>query len=255
MNNKASRQVWICWAVGVLLTGVSTLLSAATTQVAVAANFAAPAREIAHAFTEYSGHEAVLSFGATGQFYTQITNDAPFEVFLAADDHRPQRAVEEGHGVEGSVFTYAVGQLVLYTPDRDVTLDAAYLKSGAFRKLALANPQTAPYGAAAVETLEHLGLFDDLKRKIIQGQNIGQTFQFVETGNAELGFVALGQVAQNGRGSSWLVPAELYTPIRQDAVLLVKGKDNPAALEFLSFLQTEPALAIMKKYGYAVTTP
>lgn|SRR5690625_25786 len=255
MNNKIARQAWLRWVAGLLLSSLSSLLYAATTQVAVAANFAEPAREIARAFAEHSGHEAVLSFGATGQFYTQITNDAPFEVFLAADQHRPQRAVDEGHGVEGSRFTYAIGQLVLYTPDNDVALDADYLQNAIFKKIAVANPRTAPYGTAAIETLKNLQVYDELKGKIIQGQNISQTFQFVQTGNAELGFVALGQVAQNEQGSSWLVPADLYQPIKQDAVLLVKGQDNPAALEFLRFLHTEPAQEIIKKYGYAVAAP
>ena len=225
---------------------------AASTHVAVAANFTDAAKEISELFAQETGHEAVLSFGATGQFYTQIANGAPFEILLAADNKRPTLAVTEGYGVEGTVFTYAIGQLVLYTIQADEELGVDYLKAGDFNKLAIANPETAPYGLAAVETLNNLDLYDALQDKLIQGQNIGQTYQFVETGNAEVGFVALGQVAQTDEGSRWIVPADLYTPIEQDAVLLVKGEDNPAAVEFLEFLQTDAAKDIITKYGYAV---
>lgn len=244
---------WVGASICAALLSVSGGVQAATAHVAVAANFTDAAKELAQVFAEQTEHEVMLSFGATGQFYTQIANDAPFEVFLAADNIRPQRAVDEGLGVDGSVFTYATGQLVLYSATDDIDLDESYLQNAAFSKIAMANPDTAPYGVAAVETLEHLDLYDALKDKVIQGQNIGQTFQFVETGNAELGFVAMGQIAANNKGSRWVVPADFYTPIEQDAVLLEKGKDNPAATEFLGFLQSAPALAIIKSYGYAVT--
>lgn len=234
------------------MTLTATNLFAATTNVAVAANFTDAAKEISTAFTQETGHEAILSFRTTGQFYTQIVNGAPFEVLLAADNKRPTLSVSEGYGVDGSVFTYAVGQLVLYTIQDDQELNVEYLQAGNFNKLAIANPETAPYGLAAVETMNSLDLYEALKGKIIQGQSIGQTYQFVETGNAEVGFVALGQVAQTDRGSRWVVPADLYTPIEQDAVLLIKGQDNPAAVEFLEFLKTDTARDIIKKYGYAV---
>lgn len=230
----------------------TTNVSAATTNVAVAANFTEAAKEISAAFAQETGHEAILSFGATGQFYTQIVNGAPFEILLAADNKRPALAVAEGHGVDGSPFTYAVGQLVLYTIQDNEELNAEYLQAGNFNKLAIANPDTAPYGLAAVETMNSLDLYEKLKGKIIQGQSIGQTYQFVETGNAEVGFVALGQVAQTKQGSRWIVPTDLYTPIEQDAVLLLKGQDNPAAVEFLEFLKSETARDIITKYGYAV---
>lgn len=225
---------------------------AASAHVAVAANFTDAAKELAELFTQTTEHEVVLSFGATGQFYTQIAHGAPFEILLAADNERPKRAIAEGYGVEGSDFTYAIGQLVLYSVEEGLALDETFLHEQDFEKIAIANPKTAPYGLAAVETLEHLGLYDALKGKIIQGQNIGQTYQFVETANAAVGFVALGQVAQNKRGTRWVVPVEFYTPIEQGAVLLVKGKDNPAALAFLEFLGEDTAKEIIKKYGYAV---
>lgn len=226
--------------------------NAATTNVAVAANFTDAATEVAAAFAEATEHKAVLSFGATGQFYTQIANEAPFEVFLAADDKRPTQAVNEGYGVEDTVFTYAVGQLVLYSADEAKVTGPDTLKESNFNQISIANPDTAPYGVAAVETMTALGLYDDLKPKIVQGQNIGQAYQFVQTGNAEVGFVALGQVSKTDAGSRWVVPQNLYEPIRQDAVLLKKGNDNPAATAFLEFLKGEQAAEIIKKYGYAL---
>lgn len=232
--------------------GFCSTATAASTNIAVAANFTEAAKEIAAAFAASTGHEAILSFGATGQFYTQITKDAPFEVFLAADDKRPARAVDEGYGVPGSVFTYAIGQLVLYSADENRSLDADALARGDFIKIAIANPETAPYGVAAVQTMTTLGVHDTLKPKIIQGQNIGQTYQFVQTGNAELGLVALGQVSQTRGGSRWAVPQALYDPIRQDAVLLKKGSDNPAAIAFIEFLKSDEAGGMIEKYGYAL---
>lgn len=239
-----------------LLLGFSACLPfaahAETTNVAVAANFTDAAAEIATAFANATEHEAVLSFGATGQFYTQITQGAPFDVLLAADDIRPEQAVSEGLGVDGSVFTYAIGQLVLYSADADLVSGPQTLEDGDFRQIAIANPETAPYGVAAMETMEALGLTNALQPKIVQGQNIGQAFQFVETGNAELGFVALGQVALTQSGSRWAVPQELYEPIRQDAVLLETGQDNAAAVAFLDFLKGPEARAIIERYGYAL---
>lgn len=232
--------------------GMASAAAAATASVAVAANFTDAATEIAAAFAKATEHEAVLSFGATGQFYTQITQEAPFEVFLAADDTRPTRAVEEGYGVDGSVFTYAIGQLVLYSAEKDRVTGPDSLKSNDFQKISIANPETAPYGLAAVQTMTALEVYDTLQPKIVQGQNIGQAYQFVQTGNAEIGFVALGQVSQTDAGSHWAVPQELYEPIRQDAVLLTKGNENPAAIAFLEFLKGDIAGAIIEKYGYAL---
>jgi len=234
----------------------TTLLASAaqaeTVNVAVAANFTDAANEIAAAFAEATDHEAVLSFGATGQFYTQITQGAPFEVFLAADDERPTLAVTEGYGVEGSVFTYAIGQLVLYSIEEGKVTGPETLEQGDFKQISIANPETAPYGAAAIEAMQALNVYDALKDKIVQGQSIAQAYQFVETGNAEVGFVALGQVSQTDVGSRWIVSQDLYQPIKQDAVLLTTGKDNPAATAFLEFLKGDEAAAIIEKYGYAL---
>ncbi|MET0169791.1 MAG: molybdate ABC transporter substrate-binding protein [Aliihoeflea sp.] len=240
----------------ILAIATTTLLASAahadSVNVAVAANFTDAANEIAAAFAQASDHEAILSFGATGQFYTQITQGAPFQILLAADDERPTQAVEEGYGVDGSVFTYAIGQLVLYSIEDGKVTGPETLETGDFQQIAIANPETAPYGKAAVETMEALGVYENLRPKIVQGQNIGQAYQFVETGNAEVGFVALGQVSQTDAGSRWLVPQEHYETIRQDAVLLKTGENNPAAAAFLEFLQGDEATAIIEKYGYAL---
>ncbi|UHD47849.1 molybdate ABC transporter substrate-binding protein [Aureimonas altamirensis] len=228
------------------------MAQAETVNVAVAANFTDAANEIAAAFADATEHDAVLSFGATGQFYAQITQGAPFQVFLAADDERPALAVREGYGVDGTVFTYAIGQLVLYSAEAGKVTGPETLKAGNFQRIAIANPETAPYGAAAVDTMKALEVYDNLTSKIVQGQSIGQAYQFVETGNAEVGFVALGQVSQTDAGSRWVVPQKLYQPIRQDAVLLKTGEDNPAALAFLDFLKGEEAGAIIRRFGYAI---
>ncbi|WP_370642279.1 molybdate ABC transporter substrate-binding protein [Afifella sp. H1R] len=241
------------FAAGLLVAAVSlpaSMAAAAETNVAVAANFTEAAKEIAAAFKEKTGDEAALSFGSTGQLYTQISQDAPFEVFLAADDERPAKAITEGYAVEGSDFTYAIGKIVLWSTDADLVTGEDTLTSGDFDKISIANPTTAPYGAAAVEAMKALGVYDDLEPKIVQGNNIAQAFQFVQTGNAELGFVALSQIAASDEGSRWEVPADLYTPIKQDAVLLKKGEESEAAKAFLDFLKGPEAGAIIEKYGY-----
>ena len=225
---------------------------AGDTNVAVAANFTDAAKEIATAFKQKTGHEAVLSFGSSGQFYTQITQDAPLQIMLSADEERPKKLVDDGLAVPESRFTYAIGKLVLWSKTPDFVKGEETLKDGAFTKLSIANPTAAPYGAAAVETLNALKLYETLQPKIVQGTNITQTFQFIDTGNAELGFIGLSQLAGNPGGSRWLVPQTLYTPIRQDAVLLKKGAVNEAATAFLSFLKGPEARAIIEKYGYEV---
>jgi molybdate transport system substrate-binding protein len=224
--------------------------AAATVSVAVASNFSAVAEDLAKAFKARTGDDLKLSFGSTGGLYAQITQGAPFEVFLSADDKRAQKAVEDGFGVDGTVFTYAIGKLVLYGAGTDLIAGEATLTAGNFQKLAIADPESAPYGAAAVETLKALELYDALVSKLVTGENISQTLQFVESGNAELGFVALSQVIGKTGGSQWLVPADLYTPIRQDALLLKTGEQNPAALVFLDYLKSDAAAAIIKKAGY-----
>lgn len=241
-----------------VLATISVLLApglarAGETLVAVAANYTAPVKEIAAAFEKKTGDKVNFAFGSTGQLYTQITQGAPFEAFFAADDERPVQAEAEGFGVPGSSFTYAVGTLVLWSAKPGlVDAKGEVLKSGGFAKLAIANPKGAPYGAAAVETLKKLGLYETLEPKIVQGNNISQAHQFVATGNAEIGFVALSQVALDPAGSRWVVPQALYTPIHQDAVLLKKGAANPVASAFLAFQKSPEALAVLKKYGYGV---
>jgi molybdate transport system substrate-binding protein len=224
--------------------------AAETVNVAVAANFTDAANEIVALFEASTGHDAVLSFGATGALYTQITQAAPFDILLAADDERPALAVAERHGVAGTVFPYAIGKVVLYSADPALVTAEDTLRSGAFSHVAIANPATAPYGRAAVEAMTALGFYDAIAPKIVQGQNITQTFQFVETGNAELGFVALSQIIATDAGSRWLVPEELYEPIRQDAVLLVHGASNEAAIAFMDFLRGPEADAVIEKFGY-----
>lgn len=226
--------------------------AAETVNVAVAANFTAVAEDLAALFEAKGEHKVELSFGATGQLYTQITQAAPFGIFLAADTDRPQKAIEEGLAVDGSFFVYAEGRLVLYAPGRDVA-DGETALAGEFNKLAIADPAAAPYGKAAVETLTALGLIDALTPKLVQGENISQTLQFIESGNAELGLVAASQVL--GKPDQWLVPAQLHEPIAQGAVLLKEGETNPAALAFLDFLQSEEAVAVIEAAGYSVPTP
>jgi molybdate transport system substrate-binding protein len=223
-------------------------------QVAVAANFTAPIQAIAKEFEADTGHKLVAAYGATGQFYTQIKNGAPFEVFLAADDTTPAKLEKEGDTVPGSRFTYAVGKLALWSAKEGYVDDkGAVLKANQYRHLSIADPKAAPYGLAATQVLAKLDLTDATKDKIVTGQNITQAYQFVSTGNAELGFVALSQVYKDGKvtsGSAWLVPADLHDPIKQDAVILTKGKDSAAARALVEYLKGPKAAAVIKSYGY-----
>lgn len=239
-------------AAGAFILSAAPPASAGQVQVAVAANFTAPAKEIAAAFKDKTGDDAALSFGASGQFYAQIQQGAPFQVFLSADADRPKAAVDAGLAVAGSRFTYAIGKLVLWSKSLDVSKGDEALKAGAFAKLAIANPKSAPYGAAAVETMTKLGVYEAIQPKIVQGNSIAQAFEFVDTGNAELGFVALSQLANVTAGSRWLAPQTLYAPIRQDAVLLKTGADDQTAKAFLAFLKGPEARAIIEKYGYGL---
>jgi molybdate transport system substrate-binding protein len=235
-----------------LLAGTSA--QAGQVQVAVAANFSEPMRELARRFEARSGHKALLTFGATGKFYAQVRNGAPFEVLLAADQRTPQRLDEDGAAVPGSRFTYAIGKLVLWSPKADlVDAQGAVLRDGPFRHLAVASANTAPYGAAALQVLERLGLREQLNGRMVIGENITQTYQFVASGNAELGFVALSQVMVDGvlrEGSAWFVPQDFYAMIQQDAVLLAKGSSNPAAQALMEYLRGEEAAQIIRRYGY-----
>lgn len=238
----------------VSMLGLALAAQAAEVSVAVAANFTAPMQRIAPLFEQDTGHKALLAFGSTGRFYAQIKNGAPFDVLLAADDETPAKLEQEGQGVTGSRYTYAIGKLVLWSKQPDlVDGQGQVLRTVKFNKLALADPKLAPYGAAAIETLTRLGLLDQLTPKFVQGENIAQAYQFVATENAQLGFVALSQVYADGRlsqGSGWIVPASLHNPIRQDALLLARGKDNPAAVALLQYLHGEKSRAIIRAYGY-----
>lgn len=223
-------------------------------QVAVAANFTAPIQAIAKDFEKDTGHKLVASFGATGQFYSQIKNGAPFEVFLSADDTTPEKLENEGETVKGSRFTYAIGTLALWSPKAGYVDDKGeVLKKNDYKHLSIANPKAAPYGLAATQVLAKLNLTEATKGKLVEGQNITQAFQFVSTGNAELGFVALSQIYKDGKvsnGSAWIVPANLHDPIKQDAVILNKGKDNAAAKALVDYLKGPKAAEVIKSYGY-----
>ncbi|MCC6134802.1 MAG: molybdate ABC transporter substrate-binding protein [Gammaproteobacteria bacterium] len=241
---------------GLMFAASGGSVQAAEVQVAVAANFTAPMQKIAAEFEKDTGHKALLAFGATGKFYAQIKNGAPFQVFLAADDQTPAKLETEGDTVPGSRFTYAIGTLVLWSAKPGyVDEQGAVLKKGQFKHLAIANPKTATYGTAAVAVLTKLGLLETIQPKLVTGENISQTYQFIMTGNAELGFVALSQVMLDDKltgGSAWIVPTHLHEPIRQDAVILVKGKDQPAAKALIDYLKGKKATTIIQSYGYAL---
>jgi molybdate transport system substrate-binding protein len=229
--------------------------------VAVAANFAAPMQKIAQAFEQDTGHKALLAFGATGKFYAQIKNGAPFAVLLSADDETPARLEKEGVAIAGTRFTYAIGRLALWSKnpllvdDKGQVLLSNATDKNSFKKIAIADPKLAPYGAAAIEVLDRMGALAKVRPKLVQGDSIGQAFQFVMTENAELGFVALSQILIGGRitqGSVWVVSQNLYTPLRQDAVLLPLGENNAAALALMKYMRTDRAQAIIRAYGYTL---
>lgn len=249
--NKSIRLLTV---IGLMTVSINS--HAETTIVAVAANFTKPMTEIAELFEKTTGHSAKLSFGASGKFVAQIENAAPFEVFLSADDKAPAKLEQSGLAVANSYFTYAIGKLVLWSATANLVDDQGeILSKGGFKHIALADPKLAPYGAAAIEVLKNKNLLSKLQPLFVQGENIAQTYQFVSTGNAELGFVALSQVMENGKvtsGSAWQIPENLYTPIRQDVVLLKKGEGNPAAPALIAFLKTPEAKAIISKYGYGL---
>jgi len=219
-------------------------------RIAVAANFTAAAKEIGALFAQATGHEASYSFGSTGQLYAQITQGAPFEFFLAADQARPAQAVAAGLAVADTRFTYAAGRLVLFSKDESLVTDETTLHNPSITKIAVANPVTAPYGAAAVAALQALEVYARLAPRLVCGNNIAQTYQFVATGNAELGFVALSQLVRHNEGSRWLVPDHLHPALAQDAVLLRRGADNRAARRFMVFLKGPAAAAVKMRYGY-----
>ncbi|HEY9096712.1 MAG TPA: molybdate ABC transporter substrate-binding protein [Hydrogenophaga sp.] len=242
----------------VLLVGplwMATAAQADEIPVAVAANFAAPFKEIAAAFEEQTGHTVVASFGSTGKLYAQIKHGAPFEAFLAADDETPKKLIGEGAAVAGTPFTYAVGKLVLWSARSGVVDEAGgVLQRGGFAHIAMANPKLAPYGAAAWQTMTRLGVHERLRPKIVTADSIAQAHQFVSSGNSELGFLAMSQVLKEGEveGSVWVVPADLYDAIQQDAVLLTQGKGKAGALALMKFLQGDKARALIRSFGYGL---
>lgn len=250
---KTKSVALFCSCVAALLWAAPGQSWAGEANAAVAANFIKPMKEIAARFEEKTGHKVTLSFGSTGKLYAQIRNGAPFDLFLSADSATPARLEQEGQGVAGSRFTYATGRLALWSPKEGyVDQGGEVLKKGEFRHVAIGNPKTAPYGVAARQVLEGMGLWAGIGPRIVQGENIAQTHQFVASGNAELGFIALSQTkdAASAGGSLWIVPQELYSPIEQDAILLQHGKDNAAARELLAFLKGDAARAVIKAYGY-----
>ena len=249
----------LLWVLAGSLIGAAT--QAGEVMVAVAANFTAPMQKIAQAFEQDTGHKAQLAFGATGKFYAQIKNGAPFAVLLAADDETPTRIEKEGLAVAGTRFTYATGRLALWSKSPNLVDDKGeVLRSNRFEKLgiqkiAIADPKLAPYGIAAMEVINKMGVQAVVTPKLVQGESIGQAYQFVSTENAQLGFVALSQISFDGRitqGSAWVVPQSMHTPLKQDAVLLNSGKDNTAALALLKYLQADKAKTIIRQYGYAL---
>jgi molybdate transport system substrate-binding protein len=237
----------------------ATYAHAADVQVAVAANFARPLQRIGELFAAATGHQLKVSSGATGKFYSQIVAGAPFEVLLAADDDTPARLVAEGHAVAGTRFTYAIGRLVLWSA-RPGVVDAqgAVLADARIGHVAIANPKTAPYGAAALQVLTSRGLAEALAPRLVTAESIAQAYQFVATGNAQIGFVALSQLRAPGKpagGSMWLVPQHLHHELKQGAVLLAAGRNNPAARELLAFLRAEAAQTIIREHGYGLPSP
>lgn len=235
-----------------LITAIMTPQAyAGETLVAVATNFTKVARELALVFEKQTGHRVRLSFGSTGKIYAQVIKGAPFDLFLAADQIRPKKLADEGYAT-GEPFTYAIGQLVLYSATEDLSTGEASLISDSVNRIAIANPKIAPYGAAAIETLKSFNMLDKLKHKIVRGESVAQAYQFVFTKNAEIGFVARAQMKDTTRGTFWPVPENLHTPIKQDAIQLKNGANNFATKEFVTFLKGKTARKIILKAGYSL---
>jgi molybdate transport system substrate-binding protein len=250
---KSIDLVWKHGLIALCLLLAGRPLNAAEVSVAVASNFLAPMQRIAAAFEQDTGHKARLAFGSTGKFYAQIKNGAPFQLLLAADEETPRRMEQEGLGVSGSRATYAVGRLVLYSATPGLVDDKGLVLATPFSRLSLADPKLAPYGAAAVQTLIKLGHWQRLQPQLVTGESVGQAFQFVASGNAQLGFVAMSQVMTDGQmrgGSFWLVPQALHAPLKQDMLLLKSAQNNPAALSLVRYLLGDKARSLMRAYGY-----
>ena len=241
---------------GLFLLGASAITAAETVHVAVAANFVEPLKTISGQFEKATGHKVMITSGSTGKIYAQIKNGAPYDLFLAADAKTPAKLEQENAIVPKSRFTYAIGKLALWSAKPGyVDNKGDILKKQPFSHLAIASPKLAPYGLAAMQTLEKLGLYKTLQPRIVQGENIGQTYQFVASGNAELGFVALSQIYKDGKvksGSAWIVDTDDYQPIRQDAVMLPKARDNAAAVALMTYLKSDASRQVLQSYGYAL---
>jgi len=248
------KKIKLVSIIGILILNFTCSCLAETVHVAVAANFTNAAKDIAKAFREKTGHEVILSFGASGLLYTQIKEGAPFHVFLSADKEFTQKLVEDNFGVATSRFTYAIGTLVLWSKKSDIILNEQVLKNGQFSRISIANPAIAPYGSAAIEVMTALKVYDSLKSRLVRGNSISQAFQFIDTGNAEIGFVALSQIIDRKDGIFWQIPQNLYTQIRQEAILLKSAEQNSAAKEFLVFLNGSAAHDLIRKYGYGIFT-
>ena len=249
------KRIMLAWCLGIIACTVVTPVFAEQMLVAVAANFIPPFRELAIEFEKSTGHQLQVAVGSSGNFYSQIKNGAPFDVFFSADHERPQKLEEEGLGVKDTRFTYAIGRLVLWSSNAGLIKGEETLSSKNYTHLAITNPKNAPYGLAAMQVMQKLRIWDKLQPQhiIIMGENISQTMGFVESGKAELGFVALSQVLDpnlKGKGSRWDVPNNLHEPIRQDVILLMKGKDNPAAKALMEFIGGPQAKTIIERYGY-----
>lgn len=227
---------------------------AAELKVAVASNFVNVLKEIAVEFQKDAGHQLAITPGATGKFYAQINNGAPFDVFLSADDETPRKLAQEGKAIASSQVTYAIGRLALWSPNPEmVDKNADILKTDKFKFIAIANAKVAPYGQAAVQTMQKLGVLTKIEPRIVQGESIAQTYQFVSTGNAQLGFVALSQILENGKikaGSAWIVPEEMHEQLKQDAVVLQSCKHMSACQALMEYLKSEKVKKIMASYGY-----
>jgi molybdate transport system substrate-binding protein len=247
------KQRGFAWCAFLIVTTVVTPAFAESVLVAVAANFVPPFREIAIEFETATGHNVQVATGSSGNFYSQIKNGAPFDVFLSADMERPKLLEDEGLGVKDSRFTYAIGRLVLWSPNADLVKGEETLRSKTFKRLAIANPKTAPYGVAAMQAMQKLELWQNLQPQIVMGESLGQTMGFIESGNAQLGFVALSQVLDpkiKGQGSRWDIPSHLHEPIKQDGILLTKAKDNATAKALMEFIGGPQAKKIIERYGY-----
>ncbi|GAB1620555.1 molybdate ABC transporter substrate-binding protein [Agarivorans albus] len=252
---KLLSKLCVSWVLLVVATLKVTSLQAAEIKVAVAANFYKPVLALVDHYQKETGHHVQVSAGSTGKLYAQIKNGAPFEVFLAADQQRPSLLVDEGLAEPKSQFTYALGSLVLWSNNPELVDGKGEILKEELKHIAICNPKTAPYGAAAVSAMKNLGVYNELKPKFVEGQSVGQTYQQISSGAVDLGFVALSQVLvdkQLNGGSLWLVPNELYSPINQDAVLLKQGTNNAAAKQFLAYLQTEQSKQLIKDFGYDV---